>query len=61
MSGWVRNTAAGSVEVFAQGPKDRVKQFLQWLHKGPPGARVDRVDYTVKQPDPNYTAFYIER
>lgn len=60
LSGWVRNTAMGTVEVFAQGPADRADAFLQWLHRGPAGARVDRVDYSVRQPDIAYTVFSIE-
>jgi acylphosphatase len=59
--GWVRNTDYGTVEVFAQGPQDKIDIFLKWLHKGPPGARVDQVDYSVKQPDPNCAGFHIER
>lgn len=61
LCGWVRNTSYGTVEVSAQGPKDNIEKFLQWLRKGPPGARVDHVDYRVIQPDSNCDAFYIER
>jgi acylphosphatase len=61
LQGWVRNTDYGTVEVFAQGPVEKVEQFLQWLHKGPQGARVDSVDYSTKQVDPEITSFLIER
>jgi acylphosphatase len=61
LSGWVRNTDYGNVEVFAQGPEEKIDLFLQWLHKGPEYARVDNVDYRAKQIDPNCTDFFIER
>ncbi|MDR1637275.1 MAG: acylphosphatase [Treponema sp.] len=43
LSGWVRNTPAGGVEVWAEGSREKLESFLAWLHRGPPGARVDRV------------------
>lgn len=44
LTGWVRNAADGTVEVLAQGSADAIDNFLSWLHKGPPRARVERVD-----------------
>jgi acylphosphatase len=44
ITGWVRNLRDGRVEVVAEGPKDKLDQFLQWCHKGPPGASVDTVE-----------------
>jgi acylphosphatase len=43
VSGWVRNTPEGGVEVWAEGNREKLESFLAWLHRGPPGARVDRV------------------
>lgn len=59
LSGWVRNTNDGSVELYAEGPKERLASFLKWLHKGPPGSRVDSVDYTPCPPEGSYRGFYI--
>jgi acylphosphatase len=44
LTGWVRNLPDGSVEVVFEGPKDMLKEAVQWCRKGPPGARVTRVD-----------------
>ena len=41
--GWVRNCHDGSVEVFAQGPADKVAALVAWCRQGPRLARVDRV------------------
>lgn len=43
VAGWVRNLADGSVEVLAEGPKAQLDTLLQFLHRGPQLARVDKV------------------
>lgn len=40
LSGWVRNTSDGAVELEAEGPEDRVEALVAWCQKGPPAARV---------------------
>jgi acylphosphatase len=44
ITGWVRNTDRGTVEVIAEGDKDLVEKMVAWCHKGPPAARVDKVE-----------------
>jgi acylphosphatase len=44
LSGWVRNTPEGGVEVWAEGSREKLESLLAWLRRGPPGARVDRVE-----------------
>lgn len=41
--GWVRNTADGSVEVQVEGERAGVEALVRFLHRGPPGARVEDV------------------
>ena len=41
--GWVANRFDGSVEVVAEGQKQALQGLLQFLHRGPRSARVDRV------------------
>lgn len=43
VDGWVRNESDGSVRVVAEGPRDALEQFLERLHDGPGGARVQDV------------------
>ncbi len=44
LTGWVRNTHAGDVELVAEGPRDRLQRLGTWCHAGPPGALVTDVD-----------------
>jgi acylphosphatase len=40
VSGWVRNLADGSVEVYARGGAAQLDELEGWLRKGPPFADV---------------------
>ena len=44
VTGWVRNRNDGAVEAVIQGPGQSVAMMLAWVHRGPPGARVDQVE-----------------
>jgi acylphosphatase len=43
LAGWVRNRLDGSVEVLAEGSQARLDLFVEYLHRGPPGAHVESV------------------
>jgi acylphosphatase len=44
VTGWVRNTPEGTVEIHAEGEPDAVEELLDFARGGPPAAHVDRVD-----------------
>lgn len=44
VKGWVRNLPDGSVEAVLEGPRDKVEEVVRWASRGPPLARVDRVE-----------------
>ena len=51
VAGWVRNTHDGRVEAVFEGEKEDVKKVIDFCRRGPPGARVTKVnvrwgDYT---------------
>jgi acylphosphatase len=60
LRGWVRNTPAAAVEVWAEGGLEHLDCFLQWLRRGPPRARVDQLDITRHPPSREYQDFTIE-
>ncbi|MCH8930829.1 MAG: acylphosphatase, partial [Proteobacteria bacterium] len=43
LSGRVKNLANGRVEIVAFGDPDKLGLLEDWLHQGPPSARVDAV------------------
>jgi len=44
VSGWVRNRHDGSVEAMVAGAQDALDALVAWARRGPPGARVDKID-----------------
>ena len=51
VSGWVRNTRAGTVEAVFEGTPEAVDTLVTISHKGPRGARVDRVEVFAEAPE----------
>ncbi|MDR2484197.1 MAG: acylphosphatase [Treponema sp.] len=60
LSGWVKNTGDGAVEVWSEGPQKEQAQFLKWLHRGPPHARVDSVQTMSRTPAGQYHDFSVQ-
>ncbi|WP_010253874.1 acylphosphatase [Treponema primitia] len=60
LTGWVRNTRDGEVDVWAEGSQENLDLFLRWLHQGPPRARVESVEAETKIPTGAYVVFSIE-
>jgi len=44
LAGYALNLPDGTVEVAARGPAQALDDLEQWLKKGPPAARVDRLE-----------------
>ncbi|HEU5284195.1 MAG TPA: acylphosphatase [Burkholderiales bacterium] len=44
VGGWVRNCDDGSVEALLHGLPDDVARVLDWMRRGPPAARVARME-----------------
>ncbi len=59
LSGYVRNRPDGAVEVVAEGQKDRLNKLLGYLEKGPPAARVERVEAGWSEYSGRYSGFRI--
>ena len=56
LTGYVRNSPAGIVEVKAEGEKLKLEKLVKYLKTGPPAAKVDDVqvdwaDYSGDFPD----------
>ena len=44
LTGWVRNSSNGSVEILAEGEKEKLDELLRWCQRGPSGALVEKVE-----------------
>jgi len=59
--GYTRNLPDGSVEVFAEGERSQLEKLIDYLQKGPPAARVDKVITGWSECTGNCKAFTIRR
>ena len=59
LTGYVRNLPQGTVEVQAEGERNRLKKLIGYLKVGPPGARVERVATNWSKYTGNYSGFSI--
>jgi acylphosphatase len=52
ISGWVKNRADGSVEIFALASKETIEQLAAWCKVGPTNARVEKVSVEWLRAEP---------
>lgn len=57
LKGWVKNEADGTVRVTAVGAEEVLKQFIEFLHQGSPGAQVSQVDVNWSDAEQDYKGF----
>ena len=57
--GWVRNKPDGTVEAMVQGEKNSLELIVQWAHRGPEHARIERVE--IDQGEGRFNGFEILR
>lgn len=60
ITGWVRNTPEGHVEITATGSDAALKAFTAWCHRGPSHAHVTNL-ITESQPETLFKDFSIRR
>ncbi len=57
--GWVANQPDGTVRVVAEGPEEALRQLLEFLHRGSPSARVERVESVWAAATGKFAAFQV--
>lgn len=60
LKGWITNLPDGGVETYAEGSDVDISRYQSWLHSGPPGAHVESVDISERQPRGELASFTIE-
>jgi len=61
VAGWVRNTSGGRVEAIFEGEREDVEKLINFCRKGPPGARVTKIDVQWKEYTREFKDFKIRR
>jgi acylphosphatase len=60
LTGWIRNCADGAVEAVVEGSAEKVREFVAWCRRGPPGARVERVEVEELPANGRFQSFRVE-
>ena len=58
ISGWVKNSPEGTVEIHAEGLNSKLDNFISWCRKGTPAANVTSIDLN-SIPLQNFKSFEI--
>lgn len=59
LTGTVKNLSDGTVEVVAQGSREKLEALIERLHKGSLFSRVDAVEVVWQKPQKSFTGFHI--
>lgn len=59
VTGWVRNRADESVEGCFEGEVEDVRALIEWCHRGPRAARVERVQVQEEPYTGEFTGFSV--
>ena len=59
LTGWARNLRDGTVEVTAEGPRDKLERLLDFLHVGPDAANVTIVNHDWSSARGEFSTFEI--
>jgi len=51
VSGWIRNQPDGSVEAHLEGHEGAIRQLVERMREGPPGAEVDELTANEAAPE----------
>jgi acylphosphatase len=51
VAGWARNTPEGTVEAVFEGDPEGVESLVRFVHDGPRGAIVERVEVAEEEPE----------
>lgn len=60
IKGFARNEDDGSVYVEAEGGEKELSLFLEWCRKGPPLAKVEKVDFEFKNELKGFKSFDVK-
>ena len=59
LTGWVKNTPDGGVEIVAEGEKDDLEKIIEWSKTGPKYAEVEKINVDWQEATGEFTDFNI--
>ena len=60
LTGWIKNNISGSVEVVTEGEREDIEKLIAWCYKGPPSAKVVKVEVEWHQYKEEFDRFGVE-
>ena len=60
LQGYVKSLVNGNVEVYAEGSRDKLKQFVEILNQGPRFGTVDKVELQWDDYKGKFNTFFID-
>lgn len=61
LTGWVRNTFSGEVEVMAEGPRPQLSELLEELYRGPRTSWVESIQQEWQPATGQFSSFEVSR
>jgi len=58
--GYVMNQSDGTVEVIAEGEKEKLEEFINWCYNGPILAKVEKINIDWKKATDQFDNFKIK-
>ncbi len=60
VTGWVKNSPGGTVEACFEGDEHQVQEMIEWCHRGPPRAKVEKVEVKNQESTRGFDNFSIK-
>ncbi len=57
LTGWVRNRMDRTVEIVAEGDREKIEDLIKWCRRGPRLARVDDIEIEWQEPQGEFIEF----
>lgn len=57
LTGWIRNSEDGGVEIMAEGEENNLQELLKWTQTGPPSAQVENVEHALSDATHEFQEF----
>lgn len=59
LKGYAKNMPEGTIEVVAEGPEGKLKEFIEFCKKGPEAAEVSKVDVEFSDASNEFEGFEV--